>query len=322
MVMPLHKAFRLVSPSVRTAARKRSSNRSLGRKYLRFDTLVQASRFRRQREWQLLQITLPGTQLAVSRFAFGIGSLFSGRPPAAAQRIIDAAADHGFTHFDTAPLYGFGLGESGMAPFLRAHRHATVTTKTGLYPPGGPQQGSLQVQLRKIAGKLLPSLSRPVVDFSVARARQSLDQSLKRLGRDKVDIFLVHEPDIGLIDADEWLRWLEQEKHSGRVGHFGIAGLPHRIRPFLEIGSPMADIIQIPDSLDNLEADALKDFGRPMQFTHSYLNHASNKAADRPVQAILAGALRRNSTGAIIVSTRKIDRLPQYGQALDAAQAA
>ena len=54
--------------------------------------------------------------------------------------LLEAAVAHGFTHFDTAPIYGFGLSERDLAPLLAAEPNLTVATKVGLYPPGGTQQ--------------------------------------------------------------------------------------------------------------------------------------------------------------------------------------
>src|SRR5215469_7849000 len=127
------------------------------------------------------QVILPGTDISLSRFSFGTGSRFN---IASAKRahLLAAAFDHGFTHFDTAPYYGFGIAERDLKPLLKAHPNITVATKVGLYSPGGEAQSAALVSLRKAAGKVLPTLSRPEADFNVARARKALEGSLKRLG--------------------------------------------------------------------------------------------------------------------------------------------
>ena len=60
-----------------------------------------------------------------------------------------------------------------------------------------------------------------MVDWSVKRARSALSASLRRLGRERIDLYLWHEPDLRLIATDEWLRWLEDER--ARVAWFGVA---------------------------------------------------------------------------------------------------
>ena len=259
------------------------------------------------------QITLPGTSLSVSRFTFGTASLFTAGTPRERQDLLAAAYDHGFRHFDTAPYYGYGVAERELAPLLAAHPDATVTTKVGLYSPGGENQSDMIIFARKAAGKLLPALSRPTADLSVARARRALDDSLKRLGRDHVDLYLLHEPDIAMLDTDEWRRWLETEK--SRVGAFGLAGPTGRLLPFVTRGDPLAQVLQAKDSIAQGEAEYIVKSGRPLQLTYGYASAALAGGVGGPaVEMILDEALKRNATGSILVSTRKVDRLSLYAR--------
>ena len=148
------------------------------------------------------QVLLPGTDLSVSRFVFGTASLHHlGRLPVQAAHLA-AAATAGFTHFDTAPLYGFGGAERVLGSVFGREPTITFTTKVGLYSPGGSDQGHAAMLGRKIGGKLWPRLSRAVADLSVEQARRSLEGSLRRLSRDCVDILLLHEPAPGLLRTD------------------------------------------------------------------------------------------------------------------------
>ncbi len=258
------------------------------------------------------QITLPGTSLSVSRFTFGTASLFNAGTPQERRDLLAAAYDHGFRHFDTAPYYGFGVAERELAPLLAAHPDATVTTKVGLYSPGGENQSDAMIFLRKAAGKALPALSRPTVDFSVARARRALDDSLKRLGRDHVELYLLHEPDIAMLDTDEWRKWLDSET---RVGAFGLAGPTGRLLPFVKREDPLAQVLQAQDSLAQGEAEYILKAGRSLQLTYGYASAAlAGGAPGASVTPILEEALKRNTTGSILVSTRKVDRLAQYAK--------
>jgi D-threo-aldose 1-dehydrogenase len=258
------------------------------------------------------KIILPGTDLNLPRFVFGTAGLFNAGSSSRRGRLLDAAVAHGLTHFDTAPYYGFGVAERDLAPVLRRNPHITVTTKVGIYSPGGERQPPSVVFLRKAGGRLFATLSRPTVDFSVARARQSLEDSLRRLGRDRIDLYMLHEPEIGLLAAEEWLQWLDSEVTAGRVRHFGIAVNVDRLKPFLVAASPLAAVIQTTDSLVDREADVILTYGRPLQITYGYVSHARRRAEPIDVPAILADALRRNASGAIIVSTRRPERVPIY----------
>jgi aryl-alcohol dehydrogenase-like predicted oxidoreductase len=251
---------------------------------------------------------LPGTKLAVSAFSFGTAALHHLRSSKDREALLFAAADHGFTHFDTAPLYGFGLAESSLAPLLASRPHITVTTKAGLYAPGSSEQTETGMLARKIAGKVVPSLSRAQADWSVERAGRSLISSLRRLGRERVDILLLHEPDRALIQTDEWLRWLESCRDQ--IGYFGISGAANRIAPFLAAGDPLGAIVQTADSAAGREADAVLITGRQLQLTYGYL--ATRGAS--PAEETLTWALRRNSAGSVLVSTRHQDRLDLFSR--------
>jgi aryl-alcohol dehydrogenase-like predicted oxidoreductase len=265
------------------------------------------------------QITLPGTDLRVSRFSFGTAGLFNVSLSARARaKLLGAAFDSGFTHFDTAPYYGFGIAERDLRTFLASRPMATVATKVGLYSPGGESQPAPLVFLRKAAGRAWPALSRPTVNWSVDRARAQLSASLRRLGRERIDLYLLHEPDLRLVCTEEWLRWLEDERD--RVAWFGVAGVHQTLAPFVETANPLARVVQTDDSIDGREADFLTRRGRPLQLTYGYVSALSGKAT-LDAAAALTSALRRNQTGSVIVSTRKIARLPQYAAIAGAVEA-
>lgn len=256
------------------------------------------------------QVLLPGTDLRVSRFVFGTASLHHiGRLPVQVAHL-EAAAEAGFTHFDTAPLYGFGGAERALGVAFDDEPTITFTTKVGLYSPGGSDQAHMAMLARKAGGKLWPRLSRAVADLSVERARRSLEDSLRRLRRERLEILLLHEPVSGLLQTDEWQRWRETE--SDRVDHVGIAGPARIMPPFLKGGSPLAEIIQISDGLDSHEADVVTLAGRSLQLTYGYF---SSDRSGRSGSEILSGALERNRTGAIVVYSRSQSRLAGFATA-------
>lgn len=257
-------------------------------------------------------LTIPGSELVVSRFIFGTGSLFNAGDAAARQRLLHSAAEAGFTHFDTAPYYGFGLAERDLAPVLRAHPHVTLTTKVGIYSPGGEEQGAARVFLRKALGRAIPAISRPTIDFAVARARGALEGSLRRTGRERMDLYTLHEPSLPLLVTDEWQRWLEDCVSAGKVREFGMALTRDQLQPFLAAGVRIGTVIQLADSLDAREADILAAHGLPMQITYSYIGHAAQAGNPLSPPEVAGAALRRNRHGAVIVSTRKPERCATF----------
>jgi aryl-alcohol dehydrogenase-like predicted oxidoreductase len=254
------------------------------------------------------QICLPGTAIFVSRFSFGTASLFNVGSRRQRYRLVEAAVTHGFTHFDTSPYYGFGTAERDLGAVLGDASGLTIATKVGLYPPGGADQREISVLARKIAGKAIRTLSRPLVDWTVRRARESLSSSLRRLKRDRVDLYLLHEPDGTVLRTDEWLRWLETE--GDRVRHFGVAGPIGRVAPFAD--DALGTVIQTNDTVGGREADALLRRRRTLQLTYGYVSGAREAGRKMDVRAVLADALRRNTTGSVLVSTTSLKRLPQY----------
>ncbi len=259
------------------------------------------------------QVRLGSSGPTVSRFIFGTAALFNVSGGLVARtRLLQAAADAGFTHFDTAPLYGFGAAERDLGDAFSSNDAITITTKVGLYAPGGEDQPDAAVWARKAAGKLAPPLSRAMADLSLTRARRSVEGSLRRLKRARIDILLLHEPDLALMATEAWERWLEDLVASGVVDSVGIAADETRLRPFLDRRGPLTDLIQTTDSLDRREADALAAVNKPMQITYGYVSAARVRDPLRPVSDVLTDALARNRTGALIVSTRRAERLNQY----------
>ena len=167
----------------------------------------------------------------VSPVVFGAGRLhhFS---PRHSDRLLASVADLGITHIDTAPSYGHGLSEARLRPILRRHRDIGVTTKVGLYSPVRARGGWPGLLVLKAMGRMLPQLTTSRALGSVGLARKSLDASLRTLGRDRVEVLMIHEPDRFLMRSEEWMTWLEAERQSGRIGSYGLAGRPDRIVDF------------------------------------------------------------------------------------------
>ncbi len=253
------------------------------------------------------RLTLPGTGINVSRLSFGTARLHHLPTSRRRQDLLAAAFDHGFTHFDTAPYYGFGIAEQELGRFLKGRRGGvTVATKVGLYPPGGLDLSTVSVWTRKVAGKVLPALSRPVVDWSIAAAATSLDRSLRRFGIDRIDLLLLHEPVSGTMQSEVILEWLKREQDNGRIRAWGLAGQARCMDTWLSTDHPLAMVLQVRDSLDRKEADLVRSRGRDLQITYGYLSASATLPGAPRATEILEMALRRNVTGSILVSSRQL----------------
>ena len=104
--------------------------------------------------------------------------------------MVEAAWDAGVRYFDTAPLYGFGLAEQRLGAVLRTkpREDYVVSTKVGrlLLASAPPEPGQ--------AWQGTPALN-PVFDFSYDATMRSVEESLGRLGIDRVDVLFIHDPD-------------------------------------------------------------------------------------------------------------------------------
>jgi len=240
--------------------------------------------------------------------------LFSGQR----RRLLDCAADAGFTHFDTSPYYGFGLAELDLGRFIQRRRqHLTVATKVGLYPSGRSATHGVVLWSRKAYEKLGFSSSRPRIDWCVRAAEKSLDTSLQRLRTDYVDVLFLHEPDPEMIAPDEFLEWLAREVRRGRIRYWGLAG-PNLIdSTWVKEENPLASVLQVQDSVDRRDAQRLVARGRSLQFTYGYLSKLREIEGPDLLPTALQQVLRCNPAGSILVSTRRVERLHDLARAAE-----
>jgi aryl-alcohol dehydrogenase-like predicted oxidoreductase len=276
------------------------------------------------------QVVIARTALRVSRLSFGTAGLHHLATRSARQRLLGHAGELGFSHFDTAPLYGSGLAEEELGRFFAGRARAwTVATKVGLYPPAASRPAVAWLWPERALGRLWPRLSRPVVSWSLARAEQSLERSLRRLRRDHVDVLFLHEPDPRLVDADELRRWLELQRRAGKIRYHGLAGDAAAFQPWLANDHELCQVLQLRDSLAGLEANAAIAAGRALQFTFGYLSARGAEARAnaqrlgcrrrtrdaRDIAEIVRGALRRVAEGSVLVSSRRLDHVEQLCRA-------
>jgi len=107
-----------------------------------------------------------------------------------AHRVVAAAWQAGIRFCDTAPLYGHGLAEQRLGAVLRAkpREEFVLATKVGrlLRADAPPEPGQ--------AYKGVPPVN-PTYDFSYDGVMRSVEESLARLGLDRVDVLHIHDPD-------------------------------------------------------------------------------------------------------------------------------
>ena len=194
---------------------------------------------------------LPNCGLVTSRLAFGLSHLHRVPFNRDRERLLNAAHELGFTHFDTARTYGDGLGERALARLVRSHRASlTIATKFGLQSWDWlGATGSLSYPVRAVRGGLARGrlIRWPRHDYSARGMQRSLDNSLRLLRTDYVDILFVHEPPTAEFSIDEPLREaLRRVRAAGKVRYLGIAG--GAAPKVFQRNRELFDVFQCPES--------------------------------------------------------------------------
>jgi D-threo-aldose 1-dehydrogenase len=160
----------------------------------------------------------------VSRLGLGasaIGGLFEPVGDEEARAVVAAALELGLRYVDTAPLYGLGESERRVGEVLAQLPRGdyTVSTKVGRLLRSDPPDGErLPAGMWRTKATLTP-----VLDFSRDGVRRSLEESLERLGLDRVDLVFVHDPDGHLDQAvAEALPALAELRDEGVVAAIGV----------------------------------------------------------------------------------------------------
>jgi len=175
----------------------------------------------------------------VSRVGQGFGSIIQEENPSAQSLVayISACLDEGITLFDLAAVYAGGRAEElfgealSLEPGLRARM--CIVTKYGI-EGGGKGYHCYNTDREAIV--------------------RSCERSLRRMRTDRVDIFLMHRPDM-LMDADEVAEALITLRRDGKVLHAGVSNfLPHQF-DLLQSRLPFSLVTnEVPYSLFNMDS--------------------------------------------------------------------
>jgi aryl-alcohol dehydrogenase-like predicted oxidoreductase len=160
--------------------------------------------------------TYPNTNVTVSEVGFGLWTTATGwwgeKSDDEAVAMLREAFDLGITLYDAADTYGNGRSEEQLAKAFGATRERVVyATKFG-YDFYSPQT----VEKRRGQSEL-PH------DFSPAFVRKALEESLRRLRTDHIDIYQIHNARMAQIDDDSLWDLLESFRREGKIRLYGVA---------------------------------------------------------------------------------------------------
>jgi aryl-alcohol dehydrogenase-like predicted oxidoreductase len=175
------------------------------------------------------------TDLMVSEYGLGcarIGGVFKSNSGDFV-KLLTTAADGGITFFDTADIYSQGESEQLLGrAFGRRRQDVVIASKAGYV---------LSSQ-RKLVARIKP-LVRPLVkllglsrhhlpsavkgelaqNFSPSYLKGAVEQSLRRLRTDYLDLLQLHSPPAPIVETGEWLEALDSLKQQGKIRYYGIS---------------------------------------------------------------------------------------------------
>lgn len=164
------------------------------------------------------------TDLDLSVIGFGtstLGDVFGNIDFNDAIRAVHLAVDSGINFFDSSPYYGITLSETRLGEALAGRRQRVIlATKCGRYGFDD-------------------------FDFLAKRVIASMDESLRRLQTDYIDLFQVHDVEFGDVRQiiDETLPALRQLQQQGKARYIGITGYPPRLLKRIAEATPVDSIL-------------------------------------------------------------------------------
>lgn len=208
---------------------------------------------------------LGSSGLVVSPIVFGAMG-FGRHEPSERVRTLHAAIDAGITSIDTAPLYGFGESERLVGQAIADRRaRVQILGKVGLRWDAAHGQVLFTAQQPDGSARVVRRDSRP------ESVRRDVEQSLRRLGIDALDLCQVHHPDPDVPVADT-MGELLRLRDEGKLRAIGVSN--YSAEQVLEAVQALGDV-----PLASVQAE------------YSLLRRAVERELLGPVQALGVGLL-------------------------------
>jgi D-threo-aldose 1-dehydrogenase len=153
------------------------------------------------------------------------GGLFQSVSEAEAHSVFQTAWDAGIRYFDTAPWYGFGQSELRLGEFLRGKHDYVLSSKVGRLLREGipPHPSQLDSDGTPVFKTDTPY--NVTYDYSYDGVMHSFEESLERLGVERIDILFLHDPDVLGLSVKEVMdggyKALHELREQGLVDAIG-----------------------------------------------------------------------------------------------------
>lgn len=274
------------------------------------------------------------------QIGFGTGSLYAGADLSHSLTLVRAAIDAGITWIDTAPLYGHGAAERIVGEAIRGNRDELVlVSKAGILPTKMSIAYKFLGKAAALAGKVPggralippPAPLRPAFNvFAPEHVIASVENSLMRLGTNRIDYLLLHEIDAATASDEALLNALDKLVAQGKVLAYGtatqihetcaIAAGPHSGRfslfqmPVTGEELPAGNVV-----LHSLLGGTLRRLLDRLK-TEEPLREAARGLGidpDKPNLAcrLIAAELQRDGVRAVLFSTSRVARLRELAEA-------
>ncbi|MBQ1455384.1 MAG: aldo/keto reductase [Thermoguttaceae bacterium] len=258
-----------------------------------------------QESQKMIYRTIGKSNISASVVAFGTfplgGWMWGGCDEKAALNTIAEALDLGINLFDTAPLYGWGSSEELLGRAMKGKREKfVVSTKCGLRW-NGPDftEDSGEFHFRYDERGLNPN--GPMVCrryLSAKSIRWEVEQSLRRLETDYIDIYFTHAPD-ATTPLEESIDELLRLKAEGKILTIGCSNVSNdQMKQYIASGE--LDLLQERFSLldRHIESNGLIDLARDAEvsfFAYTPLENGLLTGSVSPNRVYPEGDLRKNS---------------------------
>jgi len=230
--------------------------------------------------------------LTVGPIGYGVaalGNLYSPRPDDVWPGCVPAAWEAGLRYFDTAPHYGLGLAEQRLGDGLRGlpRDEFVLSTKVGRVLDPNPDYRPGDTDLDNLFD--VPATLRRRFDYSRDGVLRSVEDSLERLGLDRIDVLFVHDPDEHEREALEGaFPALDELRSQGVVRSYG-AGMNQSAMLTRFVEQTDLDIIMCAGRYTLLDPSAENDLlpaarARGVSVAVAAVFNSGILATDRPVR--------------------------------------
>ncbi len=263
----------------------------------------------------LRRVTFTRSGLQTSRLGFGTSRLhyLDSRSRA---RLLETAVSLGITHIDTAPAYGDTAAELEIGKVLRSCRDRLVIVSKYGIPPNAliaamPSLATPIRGARALSRRFgLTQAARP--QMTAEGLRRSVEQSLRRLRTDWLDILLLHEPSRSSLTSVEAIyRELLSLRGKGYIRFFGLAGAWKGITGLGEDAAKIGQIVQTGENEWTGDPPPDITYGAISAGPQSYFGDTVTPMA---AKQRLRAALKRRPYGAVIVSTKHAEHLQSLAE--------